>query len=221
MNLAIQSVRDIRYNARKVKRHAPYWADVRDLEQEGWLALLQGRKYSFGAMIDYLRREYAYHRPDSLNMTMADADGHVVEFIDLLPDTGLSALSKAELSEYRCRLFAAMACLTYQQQEVIWFRYFLDDYQGAMAHLGVTFGRISQLHKQAIECLRAQIGLDHDAVFPMCFDCPHLFECLLPAFGYPGIATGRRSSSQRAVTEVRGLAERGVQGKCSPCNQSQ
>ena len=194
---------DVTRNARWVKRHAPAWAELRDLEQEGWLALLQGRKYSHGAMVDYLRREYLHHRASSFECAIGSEEKFPGGVWKLPDDSRPSPADAAMLAELRRRLLAAMQCLTPQHRSVVQWRYFLDDYQAAASGLAVSFGRVSQLHKQAIERLRAQIGLDYAAIFPLRLDRPHVSERLLPNSGI----TGRKPSpsrrrGERAVAEV-------------------
>lgn len=148
--------------AQKIAKGAPHWIDIRDLEQDAYLALLAAAPrydgstqfFTFiyprmaGAMIDGLRRWQPRSRrrdaPFVLWRPLADADSWPAEGGD--PEAATRA---REVREALLRLPPRWA-------HVLKRRFFDEaDHHTIARELGVTVNRVHQLHRKALDTLRA------------------------------------------------------------------
>lgn len=151
-------------------KKAPRWVDRQELQQEAWLGLLQSlerwdgkrqlanfsSKRIAGAIVDFLRKEWEHHG-------LAEAQD--------IAGTDYDPLAVAMIEEHRRILCCAISMLSQQQRRVVQLRY----YDGLNARetgekMGFCESRTSQIHTQALRCLRAQMDGQYEKIFPIKFD---------------------------------------------------
>ena len=72
---------------------------------------------------------------------------------------GLGAYEQVELKQLRDRVLALVSSLPERERHIVRAHYMQDiPFQDIAAELGLTKGRISQLHKRALEMLRAELA---------------------------------------------------------------
>ncbi|WZB63221.1 sigma-70 family RNA polymerase sigma factor [Achromobacter xylosoxidans] len=72
---------------------------------------------------------------------------------------GLGAYEQVELRQLRDRVLALVAALPERERHIVRSHYMQDvPFQDIAAEMGLTKGRISQLHKRALDMLRQELG---------------------------------------------------------------
>lgn len=83
----------------------------------------------------------------------------LIEWQESVNGNGFGAYEQVELRQLRDRVIAVVSALPERERHIVRAHYMQDiPFQDIAAELGVTKGRISQLHKRALEMLRQQLA---------------------------------------------------------------